>query len=113
VDRHVETCSQGRDVNFCCSADTNRNIDAACGDGPNRGWALSEMYEGAVDDRIIAVARALGIDPHALDDNVQDRGWEYHDTGIQRAIAQGAYALLHPEDDDLTTPIIVEGVPRG
>lgn len=107
TDTHEEY-SQGRDVKFCCAIDAYANIETAAGTGWDRGQRLSDSYDLAVDGRVIAVARALGIDPHALDDNVQDRGWEYHDRGIERAIAQGVYALLHPEDDDLRDEIIVE-----
>jgi hypothetical protein len=100
-------CSEGRDPKYCCKWDAFLNIEQE--GSKHHGYWLAEMLEAMVDHRVILVARALGLDPHALDDNIQGRGWEYHDSGIERAIVQGAYALLHPEDDDLQTPIIVEG----
>lgn len=99
TDTHEETCSQGRDATSCCASYALQRIEQ---DGASRhGYWLAEMLDGLVDGRVIAVARAIGLDPHALDDNVQGRGWEYHDRGIERAIVQGAYALLHPDDDEV------------
>lgn len=100
TDTHEE-CTEGNDVQFCCGTDAYANIETRAGNGWDRGYKLADAHDLAVDGRVIAVARALGLDPHALDDNVQDRGWEYHDRDIERAIAQGAYALLHPDDDEV------------
>lgn len=88
-----ETCSQGRDVRYCCASDTHARIDREA-TGWRHGQLLADAYDLALDSRVIAVARALGIDPHALDDDVQGRGWEYHDREIERAIAQGLLNLL-------------------
>lgn len=88
-----ETCSRGRDARHCCASDAHARIDAEA-TGWRRGQLLADMYDMTVDRRVIAVARALGIDPHELDDEIQERGWEYHDRGIERQIAQGALNLL-------------------
>lgn len=102
----TETCSRGNERATCCHPQAVDNLRAVYGDMWTHYWR-------EFDDRVAVIADALGLDPHALDDNIQDRGWEYHDSGIQRAIAQGAYALLHPDDTDPDGPAISEDVPRG
>lgn len=108
--RHADTpsdpCSRGNERATSCHPRAVDNLRALYGDMWPHHWT-------EFDGRVAAVADALGLDPHALDDNIQDRGWEYHDTGIQRAIAQGAYALLHPDDADQDGPTITEDVPNG
>lgn len=39
-----------------------------------------------LDGRVIAAAAELGLDPHALQDDVEDRGWETHDDGWAEAL---------------------------
>lgn len=97
-------CSAGRERAICCSPRAIDNLRERHGNA----WVY---YWHEFSDIVAVVADALGIDPHALDDHVQDRGWEYHDRGIERAIVQGAYALLHPEDNDPDGTIIVETKP--
>lgn len=89
-----EACSQGRDVRYCCASDTYARIDAETAGRWDRGYEMAAMHDMAVDERVITVARALGLDPHALDDDIQGRGWEYHDRGIEQQIAQAALNLL-------------------
>lgn len=54
-----------------------------------------------LDNRILMVAYALGIDPHILDDTVQEDGWEYHNGGVECKIAHTAWRLLVGEEGEI------------
>ena len=87
----AELCSRGNVKKLCCVPETE--LVANHREAYGAHWVYY-FNDGYVDDRIVQVAHALGLDPHDLDDDVRDRGWEYHDARMELAIAQGAATLL-------------------
>lgn len=91
-----ELCSRGNIKKLCCVPEVE--LVANYREAYGAHW-IYYFDDGYVDDRIVQVARSLGLDPHDLLDDVQDRGWEYHDKGMNLAIAQGAVKLLEAKDE--------------
>lgn len=91
-----ELCSRGNIKKLCCVPEVELVANYREAYGAHWVYCFNDCHP---DDRIVRVAQSLGLDPHDLDDEVQDRGWEYHDTGIEVAIAQGAAKLLEAKDE--------------
>lgn len=39
-----------------------------------------------LDEYLIELANAAGVDPHVVDDNLVGRGWETHDAGYRNQV---------------------------
>lgn len=51
-------------------------------------------YGEPLDPSVIEVAAARNLDPHTLDHHVTgDHGWESHDVGFERAVAEAAECI--------------------
>lgn len=74
----------GKPVQFCCVG----NPDQALKVQP-KGW-IDYVADGPLPQLVIYCADENGLDPHAIMDDLEDRGWEDHDEGFDEQVQVAA-----------------------
>ena len=82
-DEHEKCPRTGKPKRVCCVGH------------PNRDMTLRDVifYDQPLPQVVIDTALANGLDPHAVMDDVEDRGWETHDTGFDDQVRIAAERL--------------------
>ena len=81
---------------------TNKPRRLCCQGRPWRDMTLMDMmrYDEPLPQIVIDAALRHSLDPHAVMDDVEDRGWETHDRGFDEQVIIGAERLAEDSKPD-------------